>query len=317
MGATMSGLRVFFCLIASSILTGCAVFGGTVFDPIPYRPTIENEDLFQFSSLKDSADKLQTISDGYADKRDDLMRQQLLFDLPLMGVAAAAIVSGIYGGSKDLILGLGLGTAGIAGGRLYFGPQGKITAYNEAALSLGCASHFARGVDASFHTKQNATPSVKQQGEDALGQLEQNLKEAEAVLLRQTTTPEDRSRVLPARDRAQKAFADLSAALGLLSTATAQMEDFAYTVFAATTSKVVTGVQNLDAALKLMREAPTHLPPSGAKTQAEIAATEDVDVQGADDLISDLQFWSARAETITKLITEKWMELSKCAVANS
>ena len=203
---------------------------------------------------------------------------------------------------------------------MYFGPQGKITAYNEAALSLGCASHFARGVDASFNKQQNATPSVKQQGEATLGQLEQDLKEAEAALhISKTTTPEERSRVLPARDRAQKAFADLSAALGLLSTATVQLENFAYTVFAGTTSKVVTGVQNLDAALKLIRDTPTQLPPSGAPTVSTVASDDGVDVPpiDVDGLISRLQFWSARAEAITKLITEKWMELPKCAVPKS
>ena len=125
--------------------------------------------------------------------------------------------------------------------------------------------------------------------------------------------------MLPARDRARKAFADLSAALGLLSTATAQLEDFAYTVFAGTTRKVVTGVQNLDAALKLIREAPTQLPPSGAPTESTVALDARVDVPpvDVDVLISHLQFWSARAETITKLIADKWMELPKCAVPKS
>ena len=233
------------------------------------------------------------------------MRQQLLFDLPLMGVAAAAIASGIYGGSKDLILGLGLGAAGITGGRVYFGPQGKITAYNEAALSLGCASNFARGVKVSLNTRRGTQQSVKKEGEDALRQLEQSLKKAEPLLLRPG--------VLPARDRARKAFADLSAALGLLSTATAQLEDFAYTVFAGTTRKVVTGVQNLDAALKLIRDTPTQLPPS-APPQATPETESPPDV---DALISDLHFRSARAEAITKLITDKWMELPKCAVPKS
>lgn len=156
--ARLSNLPVPFCLIASTALTGCA----TVFDPIPYRPNTTNQDLLQFSDVKDAAKKLQTISDGYADQRDSLMQQQLLFDLPLMGVAAATIASGIYGGSKDLILGLGLGSAGIAGGRVYFGPQGKITAYNEAAMSLGCASHFARGVTCvqSAHSRLYPTGGV-------------------------------------------------------------------------------------------------------------------------------------------------------------
>ena len=106
MGATMSALRVFFCLIASSILTGCA-FSGSVFDPSPYTPNRTDSTRFQFNNLTESATKLQQLSDGYACQRDNLMRQQLLFDLPLMGVAAAAIASGIYGGSKDLILGFG------------------------------------------------------------------------------------------------------------------------------------------------------------------------------------------------------------------
>jgi len=312
-------------VLMSTQLTGC----GTVFDPSPYRPTIDNivlnanpkvddqrdsytsASVLQFSDLSDSVDKLQALSDGYADERDAMMRQQLLFDLPMMGLAGAAIASGIYGGSKDLILGLGLGSAATAGGRAYFGPQGKIAAYNEAASSLGCASHFARGIASSLNLGE---------GKQALDELEGPLNQAEkALIFVANMKPSTRADLLAARDRGRNAYSNLYAALGLLSNAAAQLEAFAYTVVSSTTNKVVTGTQNLDAALALIRATPTQLPPSGKESplSGSAASRRKPNASTAlngEDIIIEVNRLAAKAEAITKVINEKWSELPKCAI---
>src|SRR5690348_2105549 len=105
-------MRSFAVLSVATLLCSC----GSIFDPAPYRPDLSGAAL-TFASPQDAAVKLQNLSDGYADARDSIMRQQLLFDIPILGLAAGTVASGIYGGSKDLTLGLGLGSASVAGGR--------------------------------------------------------------------------------------------------------------------------------------------------------------------------------------------------------
>lgn len=117
------------------MLGGC----GTILDPAPFAPTSQTT----FSHSADAQTQLKVLSKEYDAERNKLMRQQLLFDLPLFGLAAATVASGIYGGSKGLTLGLGLGSAALGGGRLYFGPQTRVAAYNKASTALTCAASVA------------------------------------------------------------------------------------------------------------------------------------------------------------------------------
>jgi hypothetical protein len=50
------------------------------------------------------------------------MRQQLLFDIPMIGLAAAAVINPLFEGAKNATLVLGLGAAAAGSARLYFGP---------------------------------------------------------------------------------------------------------------------------------------------------------------------------------------------------
>jgi len=317
------------------LLTGC----GSVFDPSPYRPTVDNSvlnsvprldehkpsytsaTLLQFGSLQDAAEKLQVLSDGFADERDDMMRQQLLFDLPMMGLAAGAIASGIYGGSKDLILGLGLGSASLAGGRAYFGPQGKVAAYNEAASALGCAEHFARGIYSSLSHKFQLD---QEQARTTLTNLRDILSLAEGALIAESVRlPETlRATLLSARDRARKASTDLSSALDLLASAPGDLEVFAFTVVNATTTKIVSGSQNLDSALSLLAQVRSDnaAPISPSRRRDTSASRSNASAQPIEptltpsDIIITLNSLAADAETFANRVMEKWRGLTRCAV---
>src|SRR5215467_3365370 len=161
-------MRLFQLSLLLILLVGCR----SVLDPAPYTPNTDtfvlnssspsytSVNVLQFSTLKDAEAKLQALSNGYASERNNLMRQQLIFDIPMIGLAIATVTAGIYHGSKGSILGLGISTATIAGGRLYFGPQTKVTAYNTAAFALSCASSVAgemANVQDTLGSRENET----------------------------------------------------------------------------------------------------------------------------------------------------------------
>jgi hypothetical protein len=134
--------HILFIFSASMFLTSCY----SIFDPAPYNPQFDttffqsHPNATEFTTLPSAIANLNLLAIAYAEKGDSLMREQLLLDVPLLGLAAATVASGIYGGSKDLTLGLGLGSAGFAGTKLYFNPQTRFAAYNGAALALSCGA---------------------------------------------------------------------------------------------------------------------------------------------------------------------------------
>ena len=137
--------RILGILVASMFLTSCY----SIFDPAPYSPQFDSDfvqkhpNIIQFTTLSDARTDLNILAVAYAEEGGSLMREQLGLDVPLFGLAAATVASGIYGGSKDLTLGLGLGSAGFAGTKLYFNPQARAAAYYGPALALNCGAFVA------------------------------------------------------------------------------------------------------------------------------------------------------------------------------
>ena len=86
-------MRPALALAIALSLSGC----GTVFDPAPYSPNTDKAvissgegssaiDMLQFKTPEQAAVKLQALAQGYAGERDDILRQQLIFDLPMIGL---------------------------------------------------------------------------------------------------------------------------------------------------------------------------------------------------------------------------------------
>jgi hypothetical protein len=82
---------------------------------------------------------------------------------------------------------------------------------------------------------------------------------------------DQRTSLLAVRDAAQKVFDNLSSALTTIAGAHVQLGNFADTVITATTDKVVTGTQNLDAILALIRATPTGTAPIKPTPPAGVA----------------------------------------------
>jgi hypothetical protein len=292
--------RILLACLAVS-LTGC----GTIFDPAPYNPLNDPRVLANVNPPTpdailtfdnpptDAKHKLLALANGYANQRDDLMRQQLLFDVPMIGLGVAAIVNPLFEGSKNVTLGLALGAAAAGGGRTYFGPQAKVTAYNAAWLSLTCASLVADSI-AAEKAGDSAT------GPKLVSDLASNITAAEPSLSGNAV-------LLAAYNQAQKSLVTLQTALEMLNAASIQLAQYGLTVITTATNRVLANVQNVSAVTAAVtaaaKPAQAPAPPHAlAAARAPDAAT----------LTLELQNNSAMADTMTQRINTVMGALPKC-----
>jgi hypothetical protein len=296
----MSRIAVVACLAVP--LVGC----GTIFDPAPYNPLNDpavlnsvmppatSSTILTFGDPpNDARPKLQALASGYATQRDNLMRQQLIFDVPMIGLGVAAIVNPLFEGPKNVTLGLALGAAGAAGARTYFGPQAKVTAYNAAWLSLSCASLVAESIVAE-------TGSDGQAGKALANTLAAKIATAEGSLTGNAV-------LLAAYNQAQKSLAALQTALGTLSDAADQLEQYGLTTINTATNKVLASVQNVSAvttavgAVKPVSPSPAPAQRGGNRSLIDVG-----------QLTLDLQNYSAEADAMTQRINTVMGTLPKC-----
>ena len=303
-----------WCVMSMLFVTGCH----SILDPAPYSPLaapiyisgqqIDRASLFRFVTLEDASSKMQALSDGYSWARDEIMRQQLAFDLPIIGLAAATVGSSIFGASKDQILALGLGSAGLAGARLYFGPQGRVVAYNAAALALSCGAAVAADLGAIKATSETNAQHLSQLLTSAI----EDVADIERTAPVGTQGTQTRAALLSARDEAQKALDELNKALATLQVAPTRLQIFGAQVIRNTTSKVVTGAQNMDAALAAIKAVGNGTPakPSGAPLPAVAFFVDSTKSEST--LTRQLRIYSAQAQGYAKLITDAWSALTNC-----
>ena len=312
-------MRLALALAIALSLSGC----GTVFDPAPYSPSRDNSvvtgagsadsiDMMQFHNPADAARKLQSLAQGYVGERDDMLREQLIFDLPMIGLGAATIINPIFNGATNTTIGLGLGAAGAAGLRTYFGPQAKALAYNSAAASLSCAAGVAAAMAPEYDTDSKL--------------LESDIGTATALILGGKI--EDKTlaaALLVARDEAQKALGDLATAIDLAQSSPTNLQIFANAVITGTDKKVISGEQNVDAVLAALKTAPTSVsatttvaPPSQAPSAPhEIAGVKPPSpAEQATALIPALQAETSKAQATAKRINTIWTMLTSCAATS-
>jgi hypothetical protein len=309
-------MQISLVITAGLLLSGCA----SVFDPAPYDPTrdptslssgpekITNADVLLFDNLRDGLSKLKVLSDSYAQQRDTIMRQQLGFDFALLGLTMAAVVNPIYQGARATTVGLGLGAATVGAGRVYFSPQTRIMAYNGAAIALSCAASVAAEMALIEEGDRDRLVSVAHD-------LEGDLANANALLLSGGASGQGGTALLAARDRAQMAFTRLAAASALLKNARGRLQTFAAQTIRAATSRVVTGTQNLDAALGVLKAA-VPVPPSSpapvAANRREMLRSGSADTSA---LTQRLDTNATEAEQLAATINEAWNPLLACTGA--
>jgi hypothetical protein len=291
---------------AGTILCICLGGCGTIsiFDPAPYNPTFDSQVRYSldFDNLSDAAKNLNGLAVAYAQNGDSLTRQQLAFDVPILGLAAATVAAGVYGGSKNLVLGLGLGTAGATGAKLYFNPQARAAAYNGAALGLACG--------ASVATQLNTILTTEKPWDVATDLL---------TAINAASRSSDKS-TATAVTAGQKALSDLMTANGVIFSAPARLQGFAASIIRGTTTKAATGVQNIDAALAAIRAASPSATGSGTTTKPVTPQTA-VKYLGVpptpqipEQLLKNLQTATAVATNVTKDINDAWSNMTSCTL---
>src|SRR5215472_8783835 len=98
--ALRTGAKVMWAIIL--LITGLVLSGCAVFDPSPYDPTLPTESettqqntrtipLWSFGSdphqlLTTTASQLQDLSYKYATQRNETMKEELIFDIPILGL---------------------------------------------------------------------------------------------------------------------------------------------------------------------------------------------------------------------------------------
>jgi hypothetical protein len=291
--------RILGILVASMFLVSCY----SIFDPAPYNPQFDIEfvgkypNITQFTTLPDATTNLNLLAIAYAEKGGSLMREQLSLDIPLFGLAAATVASGIYGGSKDLTLGLGLGSAGFAGTKLYLNPQARAAAYNGAALALSCAASVASQLSTIMTTKEDpvGTANTLQSLIDAASNSnDQNVASLVSA--------------------GQKALNDLITAIGIIYGAPARLEAFAAAIIRGTTTKAATGVQNIDAAVSAIRAAGPNSSAAGVAPKPGGVAAPRAPLTVEASIPKSLQTYTTLAISVTKDINDAWNNMTSCTI---
>jgi hypothetical protein len=293
-------LRILGISVSSIFLTSCY----SIFDPAPYNPQFDiafvasYPNVTQFTTLQNATDNLNILAIAYAEKGGSLTREQLLLDVPLFGLAAATVASGIYGGSKDLTLGLGLGFAGFAGTKMYFNPQARAAAYNGAALALSCGASVARQLNWIMTRPEAPQPLGTATTLQSLLDAASNSKDQNVAIL---------------VSAGQKALNDLISAIGIIYGAPARLEAFAAAIIRSTTTKAATGVQNIDAALTAIRAAGPNPSTPGVPAKSGVGVPPSAPQAGGVFVPKNLQVYTVLATSITKEITDAW-SLTSCTL---
>lgn len=288
-------------------LAGC----GSIFDPAPYDPLHDQAVLNGTSPAStsatilafapkptDASQKMLAIANGYAAQRDNLMRQQLLFDIPMIGLGAAAIVNPLFNGAKNVTLGLSLGAAVEAGGRIYFGPQAKEAAYGTAWQAFTCLAFAANDIVTEMNGDGAAGPGL-------VTKLSAEIKVAEASLT-------GNAGLLAAYNQAQKSLSALETALGTLNAGSYQLEKSSLSLIVTATNSVTANVQNVAAATAPIAA----VKPASTPGPAPAPALAVVPGGGAPDIptqTANLQNDAAAADAITQRINSVMAEPAKCA----
>ena len=300
------------CALASVLLLGGC---GSIFDPAPFEPA-DAAVVPSYTTFGIASDNLKALVKAYQEQRDKLVRQKLLFDVPMFGLGVAAAANGIFHGAQTATLALGLGSAGVAGGTAYFAPQSRIGAYNNAQQDLLCALSVAVKMKGELAAEQYPdTPA------NLITKLTADINEASTTLTTATSTQS--AALLAARDAAKKALADITESEAQLLGGPAQLESFAATVIKVATAKELAGTENITAALAALPK------PSGSTPGAAPAATpapaprkRDMVNRGAPltppavpPLIDRLNADASTAELVSKRVTAAWSGFAQCSTS--
>lgn len=110
----------------------------TAYDPVsPHWSDIRASDL-NFANYSAATSELFALSQDYARHHDYASWGTMIFDVPLVGLAATVAVASANHFATTTVLGMGVASAGMLGARAYTGPTVKAQAYAGAERGFLC-----------------------------------------------------------------------------------------------------------------------------------------------------------------------------------
>ncbi len=318
-------------LLPLLLLTGCAAgkpWG--VIDPAPFDPT-ESQQSYDYTNLADAKEQMTALAAQYAEQRNYMLRGTLLFDVPLLGLAATLAVAAGNHFASTTIAGMSVASVGTLGARTYLGPTGRASAYGAAAMALQCG---AAGATRLERIRINEAPT------NAYGALVDRLKAAQEAFpaTQRAGTAEQATTAGAAISDGQKASKDLAGAIASIDGATGRLGFLASSIVRNTTKKVTTGVQDVGALINQLQS----LTPStggtspGAKPEAKVLPPlppeallqrdggrlpkgqgKEPPEAGPDYSKYNLEQMTAVAQGISKDVSEAWSDMMTCVVISA
>ncbi len=291
-------------------------------DPVAWKNCVEK-----------NAAGLQTIADAYGAERNLIMRQSVLFDIPIIALGAAAVANPIFHGAGAATTALGLGGATLGGLKLYFGDGTRVQSYNNAATSLGCAANTGRTMADEGSADLNPATRAGITNLTAIAMLDRldtDIGTASTILVNgqsgKPLTAIEKSDLLAARDKATTAEAAFSPTVNDIITAPTQLINFAYTVTGKTTNKIVGGSQNTTDVINSIKAAGAALVATAAKPTGPTTGPHGLisspqpspnPPTHAPNLTPELNNLAAAATTMSTRINVIWSTLTTtCALAS-
>lgn len=201
--------------------------------------------------VRQYARNLQNLSNAYAGERNRVMDQRVLLDVPVLGLAVAAIANPIFDGANASTKALGLGAAAFGGMSLYFADGTKVTAYNTAANSLRCAAAVGRQMANEVEADSAISPGdgvLKLTAPGLVTLLRSDITTAAKMINSgkaggHTIPTDQKTSLFAAAMTANVALASLVPSVPDLETADTELENFAYTAIGRADNSVVGAAQ--------------------------------------------------------------------------
>lgn len=307
-------MKVAVVVTALIFVAGCT----SVLDPAPYRAPFVSG----YSNLPVAQTSLQGLAKNYGDQTDEMAREQLGFDALLIGVPIATGVNAAFRGAKDVTTGLGLASGAVGGLKIYFGPQSKVTAYNNATVSLSCAASFAGELDSVATSNGSWAPSgltLYPQGA-SFSSLSDYITGANTLIIfgeiggqPLALSSEQKSQLVTVSDTAKKAYTDLTGSFATIETTPATLATFANSVSTSTASRILGSEQNVASALSAIQPSSGKPPAAPASGTASLLAAP-TPQQQLDDLMANLPSLSTNGEAVATRLNAEIATFSTCAL---
>lgn len=309
-----------------AVVSGCAAF-----DPAPFVPDGAKLAIAKglpsidqpAPRLEKASERLGELAELYVGKRNEAMRGQLAFDVPMIGLAVAAVASGVYGGAQGLTTGFGLGSATLGGSRTYFGPQVRAAAYGSAASSFRCGSVYALNLAGLASARY-------QEAKDVRSNLDERLDRAQAALLTQEwaeaggvrrLTGAEIASLLAARDAAMPARGALNGALSAIDLAPLGLQSFALLVIKGTDERIISGTQDLKSTISAIQdsqsagsETNSGTAPSNSAKGPLVVTSSMVQARSLEETVAELYALTGKANAIAKEVENLSVSLQSCAL---